>query len=670
MKEANNSYSESEGSNIIVNSQKVDFLLKDKIFFSSYMNEDNNNVNENVIENDINLNEINLGSRIICPEEDCFQNAIISIEPISFDIKSDCGKHIKKMNILKYVESAGKEKEENECCSLCNKSYKDILDDKQILFKCYCGHNICETCKNEHLNGNDEKEHNSIDFDKKDYICCCSKGFKKFLGFCVGCKKNICILCDSQHKGHPIKKFSELYKLGKDEKNKRKQILDGKKEEIEKIKKIIDDWMSKVQKFFEIYKKKLDLFWEINNLILNKYDLSKNYYEEIKNVENIHFDFDNKLLDLLNSEEDFKKQNEIMFKIINEYFVDYNKNKNNEIKNTIKSKYQLDKSFENEYKVKNICELKKDKLLLVNVEGNNQEILLVYSQSEQNNYNQEPFIEQPIDEGHIINMFELKNGNVLILQKNYFKIAKVQKEKKTINIIQNYKQAEKFKQIIELINGNLASISYNSKAENYIIILEKNLINDEYEKKKINPLKEVDDKPHYLMELNNNSFLVYFEEENLIILNSKTNEAIKKLPKIKTINTNNPKNKVFKMIRINENILMFIYNNGFLLYNLLLNRYTKVYTLHYKIKDICQIPNDNKSFFINYCESTNRNSINNSFGLIPVIYDEFLQKVELGNEILNIHSQEITCVKLLSNNYLVTSSSDNKMKMWKINKQN
>ncbi len=363
--------------------------------------------------------------------------------------------------------------------------------------------------------------------------------------------------------------------------------------------------------------------------------------------------------------------------MINEYFVDYNKNKNNknnEIKNTTKCKYQLDKSFENSYKVKNICELKKDKLLLVNVKMNKQdkqETLLVFSQSELNNYNQEPFIEHPIDEGHIINMFELKNGNVLILQNKYFKIAKVQKEKKTINIIQNQKQTQIFKQIIELINGNLASISYNPKAENYIIIWEKNLMSDEYEKKKTNPLKEVNDKPHYLMELNNNSILVYFEEENLIILNSKTNEIIKKLPKIKTINTNNPKYKVFKMIRINENILMFVYNNGFLLYNLLLNKFTKVYTLQYMIKDICQIPNDNKSFFINYCESnTNRNSTVRSYGLIPVIYDEFLQKVELGHEILNIHSQDITCVKLLSNNYLVTSSLDNKMKMWKINKQN
>ena len=196
-------------------------------------------------------------------------------------------------------------------------------------------------------------------------------------------------------------------------------------------------------------------------------------------------------------------------------------------------------------------------------------------------------------------------------------------------------------------------------------------MSDEYEKKKTNPLKEVNDKPHYLMELNNNSILVYFEEENLIILNSKTNEIIKKLPKIKTINTNNPNYKVFKMIRINENILMFVYNNGFLLYNLLLNRFTKVYTLHYMINDISHIPNDNKSFFINYRESnTNRNSTVNSYGLIPVIYDEFLQKVELGHEILNIHSQDITCVKLLSNNYLVTSSLDNKMKMWKINKQN
>jgi hypothetical protein len=120
--------------------------------------------------------------------------------------------------------------------------------------------------------------------------------------------------------------------LGKEEKKEIKQKLDEQKEKIEKIKKIIDNWMIKTQKFFEIYKKKLELYWEINNLIFNKYDVSKNYYEEIKNIENIRVYFDSKLLDLLDSENDFKKQNEIFVKILNEDYVD-DINKNNEINN-------------------------------------------------------------------------------------------------------------------------------------------------------------------------------------------------------------------------------------------------------------------------------------------------------------------------------------------------
>ena len=673
MKENNNSYSESEEEKNLDNSRDNDFSLKGKkIIINLDIEEDNNNINENEIEidNNINLEEIKLelGSRIICPEEDCFRNAIISIEPITFNIKSDCGMHIKTMNILKYVEKTGKAKEEKESCSLCNNTIKDILNNKKNLYKCYCGENVCDTCKNEHLSGKDEKDHNSIDFDKKDFICCCSKNFKKFLVYCIKCKKNICILCNNQHKDHKIIKFSGLYKLNEEEKNKKRQILDEQKEKIEKIKKILDDWMSKIKKLFDIYKTKMDLFWEISNLILNNYDISKNYYEEIKNVENIPYDFDCKLLDLLDSEEDFKKQNEIFLKFLNEHFIDDNKNKKkNEINNNninVKYNYQFENLFEEKYKemtVNNICELRKNKLLLVNVSGNKEEELYVYSQSEQNIYNKEEFI-TVINGGKIISISELENGYVLILQKKYFKIVKIEKEKKSINIIQNKEmEVEIFKQIIQLINGNLVSISYIPNQDNYIIIWEKNLIYGEYERKKINHLNEL---PLYLMELNNNTFLVYYEQNKLSIFDSKTNEEIKKLAKIKLNNIDITYSSIFNMIRINENIIIFVYRNGFLLYHLLLNEY-KAYTLKYKIKDICQIPNEKKSFFINFRKITENAS---HFGLIPIIYNEFFQKIELGNEILDIHNNEITCIKLLSNNNVITSSLNDSMKIWKINK--
>ena len=58
------------------------------------------NEEEKEEENNINLEELKLGKKIICPEENCFSNAIISIDPVSFKVKSDCGKHKRKLNII------------------------------------------------------------------------------------------------------------------------------------------------------------------------------------------------------------------------------------------------------------------------------------------------------------------------------------------------------------------------------------------------------------------------------------------------------------------------------------------------------------------------------------------------------------------------------------------
>ena len=51
---------------------------------------------------DVELIDIKLGSKIICPEDNCFLNAIISINPILFEVKSNCGIHERKLDIIKH----------------------------------------------------------------------------------------------------------------------------------------------------------------------------------------------------------------------------------------------------------------------------------------------------------------------------------------------------------------------------------------------------------------------------------------------------------------------------------------------------------------------------------------------------------------------------------------
>ena len=689
MKDNNNSSSESEDEE----NNKIDFFLKEKLSLNSTINEQKNlneeekeedkienniennirNNIENNIENNIDINKFKLGKKIICPENNCFSNAIISINPISFEVRTNCGKHKKNMDILTFVEKSGQSKEEKESCSICNDSHKDILQNNKKLYKCFCGLNICETCKDNHLKEKDPNEHNMVDFNKKDYLCCCTKDLKNYISFCITCNKNLCIVCDNFHKGHKVQKFSELFKMGKEDIKKITKSLDEKKQKIAKIKSIIDNWLVKTKIFFEVYKKKLDIYLEINNLIFNKIDVCKKYYQEIKNVENMRDGFDDKILDLLKYEKDFKKQNEIIAKLINEN-EDY-KNNNKKIINSIKEKniyeYTFNKLFEKVYEketVINICELKKDNLLVVNTRGPNQEILHIYIKSDTNFYNKELFW-KIIDGGKIMSMSELKNGNLLIVQENYFKILKIQIGKKQINMIQNQKlDVEKFKQIIELINGNLVSISYIPNKENYIDIWERNLMSDKFEKKINNHLEK---EPQFLKEINNYLFLVYFQDERISIFNSELNMEIKELPKINLINDNYPKYRLINVVKINEGNLLFVYQNGVLIYNLLLNKYTKIFiTKPNLIKDICHTPDDDNIFLMSLYEQPKTEQNHKPFfGIVPLYSNLFLQKIYLGHNISNIHNKAVLCIKMLCNGNIITGSLDNSLKIWTIKKK-
>ena len=201
-------------------------------------------------DNQQNEKSIKMGSKIICPSKNCYSNAIININPYFFEINSNCGQHKNKMDIIEFVNNSGG-KEDKETCNFCNKAYKRLIANKNNLYKCSCGKNICDICKETCLK-NHSKEHNMIDFKEKDYICCCNNKKKKFLSFCLNCKKNLCMICNENHKTHEIINLRDI----KIDEKILKEKLKEQKNKINKFNKIIDKWLKRVKEEIEEYKKK------------------------------------------------------------------------------------------------------------------------------------------------------------------------------------------------------------------------------------------------------------------------------------------------------------------------------------------------------------------------------------------------------------------------------
>ena len=424
------------------------------------------------------LDEIKLGSEIRCPVNKCFENCIIELNPAYFDISFDCGKHNNKINILDYAYNSGHIKDDFEICNICKEKCKDIINNKKKIYKCSCKQTVCESCKEKHLQKCDNN-HILIDYKDKDYICSCSKDKKKYINYCFDCNKDICILCSENHKNHDKKRYSSIFQMNKDKKQDLQQKIEKQKKSVEKFNEIIDSWLNKTKEIINEYKKKLELYIQINDKIINKYEPPNINYKEIKNIQYMRFDFDKFFVDLLKAEKNHKQQNILILNLLNEYIKDYIEKKTDIINKNIPKKIsKLKYTYEFQDKVHHICELKKEELLaisIINIEDNI-ERLNIYKKSDNYNFNE---IHISRDENEpILSLSELKNGNLLMLQNNFFKIFEITKKYqliKPIQIEEINQQIGHFNQMIELTNGCLASLNYNN-----IIIWKKNLIKDKY----------------------------------------------------------------------------------------------------------------------------------------------------------------------------------------------
>ena len=78
--------------------------------------------------------------------------------------------------------------ESNIKCDICKNNNKYETYNNEFYKCCKCEQNLCPLCRKNH-----DKNHYTIDYEQKDYIC--FKHNEKFISFCKICKKNLCLYC-------------------------------------------------------------------------------------------------------------------------------------------------------------------------------------------------------------------------------------------------------------------------------------------------------------------------------------------------------------------------------------------------------------------------------------------------------------------------------------------
>ena len=246
--------------------------------------------NKNDINNKINvliLNEENnslkndtliKSKEIICPK--CFENCLLSFIDYKINL-SDCKNgHITKNISFEEFDKTQFIDESKIICNFCNNSKNNTY--QKILYKCLsCNKNLCPLCNTKH-----DKQHITIDYDKKNYVC--NMHNESFISYCEKCRKDLCFQCGKEHNNHSVISYSNIMNEDK--------IKNNLKEFKIKID-IINDDIRKMIEILTTVRKNMELFYKINSDILNNYEVKKRNYEIFRNINFIEKNIKNQEID-------------------------------------------------------------------------------------------------------------------------------------------------------------------------------------------------------------------------------------------------------------------------------------------------------------------------------------------------------------------------------------
>jgi len=237
---------------------------------------------------------------IICPK--CGELCRITLEDCKIKLFGCINNHT--TNGIKLLDFPNTQKVDISkiICDKCKVNNKGDSTDHNF-YKCLtCKNKLCILCKAKH-----DSNHNIIKDDQINNIC--PKHNEQLIKYCEQCNLNICFSCDEEHSNHKTIYLVDL-----------KPNIDKAKNQLFQLKKEIDFFKNEVQlaimKLNEL-KEAMDIFFGINNDILNIYEMKNRNYQILENIKLIDNNEIFRKLKEINEEEDFN--NNKMINIIDLY---------------------------------------------------------------------------------------------------------------------------------------------------------------------------------------------------------------------------------------------------------------------------------------------------------------------------------------------------------------
>ena len=237
---------------------------RNKMNILVYEQEEIINKNDNQPDNMIlNQNILIKSENIICPK--CKETIKMDIKDYKINLSDCINKHNFDNILLNEFDKTQEMDLRTIICDICQKSNKSITYNNEFNKCLTCDKNICPLCKQNH-----DKEHKIINYDKKYYIC--NKHNENYNSYCEDCKINICTLCD-MHKDHKKINFIDILP--------NKEDLNKKKKELKEAIISFDNSINMLINILNEVKDKIDIYYKINEDIINNYDDKNRNYETL-----------------------------------------------------------------------------------------------------------------------------------------------------------------------------------------------------------------------------------------------------------------------------------------------------------------------------------------------------------------------------------------------------
>ena len=204
----------------------------------------------------------------ICPK--CYEN--VEFDIINFKINlSECKNgHVNNMLINEYEQSQRIDLKKIICDGCKAKKFE--IFENQMFYCNKCKKAFCPLCRTK-----DDKSHNAINYDLKNYIC--EKHDELYNSYCKSCKINICLKCQKAHKNHDIIGFGTIFPDIDDLLNTLKvfrNIIDIFNNDVNNIIERLNKVKANIEKIYQIYYE-----------TITKYNDKNRNYEAFMSLNNI-----------------------------------------------------------------------------------------------------------------------------------------------------------------------------------------------------------------------------------------------------------------------------------------------------------------------------------------------------------------------------------------------